>query len=222
MSISGENICPAYFSRRYGKSVVSGAALPQKSRLVNVPYTFMSPYRIDNRAYCPPVTDLGYSTCGVVSVCANSIGLTDWLSDGTFDEIDQVKVVEKLPREGLPSVYDVLSACVAVRGFGIGGRIYCVKSRMLDVKYAIHEFGAVVGCFGFSSEWYASVCGSSLISASSESTLTGLLAVALVCGYDGDGVWIQAPWGIDWGDFGISKIEWSTFNRQFRYGVVAG
>lgn len=87
------------------------------------------------------------------------------------------------------------------------------------VKYAVFKFGAILGAFNITTEWYKVNKNKTSVVAKEPHQYCGGHAVIII-GYNDDGVFIQNSWGTEYGDEGFLLLTWKAFDEQFLYASV--
>jgi hypothetical protein len=185
--------------------------------------SFIAPQSIDHRDFCIPTNDqfnnpycTGYATAGYIEI-------KHWQQKFYPLQYDAVKIYEETKKiDGIPNKKGsyIQYAVLASKNLGyIDGTIKFINKGILDIKFAIFKYGAFIGSFSITNDWYGYNVKKGVIKESKNSHYTGGHAV-LVCGYDKKGIYIQNSWGYDWGVWGFGLLPWNLVEEQFRRGLV--
>ena len=187
---------------------------------------FQAPESIDLREYCTPTEDQGSKPWCAAYAAANWAENILWRKTDYVQQIDpawiyaHAKSIDGDPNGDGTTLTAVLEALLARSVFDpVVCKPKVIRRSREALKYALHRFGAVLGGFNVTREWYRVGSTKTYISGRDRLPFLGGHAV-LVCGYDPFGVIIQNSWSADWGNYGFAKIMWEEFDRSFMYGSV--
>ena len=187
---------------------------------------FVTPNRVDERPRCTKTEDQGKKPWCAAYAATQFAENILWRRNGYPEDIDpsiiysHAKTVDGDPNGDGTSIPAVLSGLTRY-GYFDGSRCHTriIGKNETDVKFALHRFGVFLGGFNVTREWYQ--CNRRKTAICSKYILPGLGGhCVLVCGYDGDGVYVLNSWGADWGEYGFALVTWKCFQEQFVYGGV--
>lgn len=183
---------------------------------------FRAPRKIDNRDMCLLTDNQGDSPYCAAYSTAGYIEFQNWKTLHYPSQIDSVQIYKKAKElennnaDGTSFEYTVDAANKLNL---IKGKFSIVKSEVLSIKFAIHQFGVCLAGFLITDEWNYVSKKSGIISKNSKPQILAGHAVILT-GYDDTGVYIQNSWGDSWGVHGFAILSWDQCIDQLLYGAV--
>ena len=184
---------------------------------------FIAPRKIDHRDLCIETNNqgntsecTGYSTAGYIEI-------KHWQKRHFPKQYDAsliykgAKAIDNFKGNGSWVKYTVQSA---INSGMIKGDIKYINNTRQDLKFAILEYWACIGCFIITNEWNRVYVRDGRISDLHGDCHTIGGHAVLICGFDQEGVYIQNSWGPEWGIFGFGLLPWELFDKQFMSGVV--
>ncbi|MCQ2299937.1 MAG: C1 family peptidase [Bacteroidales bacterium] len=196
------------------------------SEMLSASSRFIAPKVVDCRDYCTPTEDQGAKPWCAAYAAANWAENVLWRKTDTITQIDPTwiysyaKSIDGDPKGDGTTLTAVLEALL---NKGLFSRSVCrvrtISANRCAIKYTVHKFGAVLGGFNVTDEWYGCNKNDCVIRGERNRPMIGGHAVVL-CGYDQEGVWIQNSWAAGWGHYGFGKVTWDEVDRTFMYGSV--
>ena len=192
--------------------------------------TFAGPRELILSGYCTPVENQGSKPwCAAYSASSYAENIL-WRRRGYHKDIDpeplyrHAKTIDGDPDGDGTYLECTLKALLAKGYFDkdrcrvktISGSIMGFGSGLNDVKYAIHKYGACLGGFNISSEWFSPRNG--VVSGKVKDAQGGHAVV--ICGYDEGGVLVLNSWGRDYGHDGFVYLTNRAFDDSFMYGAL--
>lgn len=202
------------------------ANMARLSARVEVP-AFTAPVYIDNRSLCLPADDQGQTSMCAGYAMAGFLEQLHWRQTHVAVQYDAValykkaKELDESKEEG--TTLDCVARAAILLGMCPGATesdiIYVLNSR--DLKFSLHEYGAVVGGFNINEAWNYTNSKTGFIGTRSGSSLGG--HAVKICGYatkNDAGVTIQNSWGKTWGCNGFGRMTWDQLEATYMYGLV--
>jgi hypothetical protein len=183
---------------------------------------FLAPRKIDNRDMCLLSDNQGDTPFCAAYSTAGYIEFQNWKILHYPVQTD-AKLIYKKAKELEKNDDDGTSFDFTVQAVNelnlFKGKFKYIYPRILDVKFAIHQYGVCLGAFIITDEWNYVSTKTGLISKISNHNILGSHGV-LISGYDNNGIYIQNSWGDSWGVHGFAILSWEQFSIQFMNGVV--
>ena len=196
--------------------------IPLSASLLKSPTNFVAPAKLDFRDMCIQTSNqlqtphcAGYSTAGFIEV-------QNWRTLHYPEQINGDAIYDAAKKlDGYPGDGTSLN-CAAKGAINLGlinGSIEFIGRDSQKVRFAIHENCVCIGAFGITNEWNNVGRDGKIPNYGNAAKDIGGHAV-LICGYDGEGIYIQNSWGVSWGLYGFCFLSWEQFEWQFDSGAI--